>query len=97
MARAQSEALISAKAAREVKNVTRNNPLYPLRCAKRDHEEPFIRRLRRPQGDGYSFVVAEDDGPGRPGSPILAAVCTGKLRLRNSSAFGNSLRLRSPK
>ena|SRR5437879_637802 len=88
-ARAQSDALISAKAAGDVVNMASNNPLYLLRRAKRDSDECFIRRSRRPQGDGYRFVVAggdlsalalaEADGAGPPESLTPAAGCaTGK-------------------
>ena len=84
-ARAQSDALISAKAAGDVANMASHNPLYPLRRAKRDNDECFIRRLRRPKDDGYRFVVAggdlsavalaEADGAGPPELSVPAAGC----------------------
>src|SRR5438876_5954573 len=65
-ARAQSVARISACADVDVASVRIKNPLQPLRCAKRNHDEPFMRGSCRRQADGYdSGVVAGVDDPAR--------------------------------
>src|SRR5437899_12207717 len=88
-ARAQSVARISACADVDVASVRIKNPLQPLRCAKRNHDEPFMRGSCRRQADGYdSGVVAGVDDPGPSASPRCIGAtgsAVGRLRVRDSS------------
>src|SRR5437667_5458951 len=100
-ARAQSVARISACPDVDVASVRIKNPLQPLRCAKRNHDEPFMRVSCRRQADGYdSGVVAGVDDRGPPASPRCIGAtgrAFGRFRFRNSATLGKSSRLRRPK